>query len=178
MNTQQPTEIPYGYCQCGCGEKTRIATRNCSATGRVKGRPMRYVHGHSGGEPPKQLEWEVRDCGYTTACWVYIGSVSPEGYGRLNTRYAHRVAYERYVGAIPTGLHLDHLCRNRRCCNPEHLEPVTQAENVRRGANARLTFEVAELIRCAEGTTREIGRRFGIDHGRVSRIKRGLLWSS
>lgn len=48
--------------------------------------------------------------------------------------HAHRVAYELVIGAVPDGLHLDHLCRNRWCCNPVHCEPVTIGENLRRGA--------------------------------------------
>jgi hypothetical protein len=50
----------------------------------------------------------------------------------------HRDVYEQLVGPIPEGLVLDHLCRNRSCCNPAHLEPVTTAENVRRGLNGVL----------------------------------------
>lgn len=48
-------------------------------------------------------------------------------------RPAHRISYEHFTGPIPAGLHLDHLCRNRACVNPEHCEPVTCRENVRRG---------------------------------------------
>ena len=75
-----------------------------------------------------------------TGCWNFTGSLQRSGYGALGvdlkTVYAHRYAYERLVGEIPSGLVVDHLCRNRACFNPEHLEVVTQRENVLRGERA------------------------------------------
>lgn len=73
-------------------------------------------------------------------CWLWTGHVDRGGYGRIRlggrtepVGYAHRVAYELYVGLIPEGYELDHLCRVRRCANPDHLEPVTRAVNIARG---------------------------------------------
>lgn len=71
-------------------------------------------------------------------CWVWPESQAVVAeYQRVTisgvTRPAHRVVYEHLVGPIPDGLYLDHLCRNKRCANPEHLEPVTNQENQRRG---------------------------------------------
>lgn len=72
-----------------------------------------------------------------SGCWLWTASVDLHGYGRINahgrTRVAHRTLYEELRGPVPEGLTLDHLCRVRRCVNPDHLEPVTHAENVRRG---------------------------------------------
>lgn len=74
-------------------------------------------------------------------CWVWHGSHNGVGYGELRIAgrkvYAHRWSYEHHVGPIPDGLQIDHLCRNPACVNPEHLEPVTPTENVRRGDAAR-----------------------------------------
>jgi hypothetical protein len=70
-------------------------------------------------------------------CWNWTGYVSPDGYGRIKvgrtTENAHRVAYRVLVGEFDPVLHVDHLCRNRRCVNPAHLEPVTIRENQLRG---------------------------------------------
>lgn len=70
-----------------------------------------------------------------SGCWEWIGARTPLGYGRVGTLdYAHRKYYERAHGAIPDGMDLDHLCRNPSCVRPDHLEPVTRGENLRRGA--------------------------------------------
>lgn len=75
-------------------------------------------------------------------CWTWIRSTH-QGYATTTVfgkRWlAHRYSYSLYVGAIPKGLVIDHLCRNRRCINPAHLEPVSIAENVQRGARATQT---------------------------------------
>lgn len=72
-----------------------------------------------------------------SGCWLWIGSVERYGYGRVTVRgerwLAHRFVYTALVGPIAEGLSLDHLCRNTLCVNPDHLEPVDHAENVRRG---------------------------------------------
>ncbi len=90
------------------------------------------------------VERTIRD--EITGCWNWTGQVSPSGYGIVakagSTIRAHRLMYEEHYGQKPTGLDVDHLCRNRLCINPEHLEAVTHRENMRRsyspaGLNAR-----------------------------------------
>ena len=84
------------------------------------------------------------------SCWEWVGEMGVFGYGYACIQgthkrvFAHRAMYELLRGPIPDGMDLDHLCRNRRCVNPEHLEPVTHRENCRRGngwsgRNARKT---------------------------------------
>lgn len=70
-----------------------------------------------------------------TGCWVWSGDLNRNGYGRRHSRtpVAHREIYCFLVESIPDGLVLDHKCKNRACCNPAHLEPVSQKENVLRG---------------------------------------------
>ena len=73
-----------------------------------------------------------------SGCWIWIGALSGNGYGSFgdvagHVVNVHRHAYLTLVGPVAPGMHLDHLCRERSCCNPDHLEVVTHAENVRRG---------------------------------------------
>lgn len=81
----------------------------------------------------------------TGACWEWQAYRNADGYGQFRvgtqTCRAHRVSYEHFVGPIPEGLQLDHLCRNRGCVRPSHLEPVTGQENVVRGDGPTLLQE-------------------------------------
>jgi len=71
-----------------------------------------------------------------TGCWVWQASLNHKGYGQVGYKdtmvRTHRLMYQLLIGVIPKGLQIDHLCRNRACCNPEHLEPVTPLENTKR----------------------------------------------
>ena len=88
-------------------------------------------------------------------CWEWTGART-SGYGHLRMsegvyRRAHRVVYERMVGPIPEGLTIDHRCRNKACVNPDHLEPVTNQENLRR--TPKQLFNHTPLARVARGAT-------------------------
>ena len=90
-------------------------------------------------------------------CWEYTAGLDRYGYGQFaltkkTKRSAHRYAYTLLVGPIPDGLDLDHLCRVRHCVNPDHLEPVTRAENLRRSyavKAARAAWATSYLARMA-----------------------------
>lgn len=80
---------------------------------------------------------KVAQTGNVCECWIWRANKTRGGYGMFRLsgkmRLAHRVAYELAIGAIPEGLQIDHLCKERSCVNPFHLEPVTAKENTRRG---------------------------------------------
>src|SRR3990167_10659382 len=89
------------------------------------------------------------------ACLLWSGAKLPKGYGlfdtgdREHTRVAHRLAYEWIHGPVPEGKQLDHLCRNRACVNPDHLEPVSARENTIRGTS--ITGRNARKTHCQQG---------------------------
>ena len=102
---------------------------------------------------PESLYARVDKSAGPDACWPWLGATVSKGYGSVGvpngdgtfrTVGAHRAMYEMEVGPIPDGLQIDHLCRNVICVNPAHLEPVTQAENMRRR-------RYAEVRKCWKG---------------------------
>lgn len=102
---------------------------------------------HTVGDLPARMQAKIR-VNLDTGCWVWTGGHVPRGYGMMTAdkthRYVHRYAWELLVGPIPPTLTIDHLCKVPACCNPAHLEVVTQRVNTLRGdsspaRNARKT---------------------------------------
>jgi hypothetical protein len=99
-----------------------------------------------------------------SGCWLWLRSVNNKGYGKLcglgasRSMLAHRFSYELRHGGIPAGLVLDHKCRTPSCVNPDHLEPVTQRENSRRGSLSH----IVRTGRCSRGHATEFrnGRNY------------------
>lgn len=172
-----PEETREGYCKCGCGMLTSIPEYGDVSKGWIKGKPLDWLSGHSSRKRVKYVIDPITEC-WNWVCHLY------EGYGRvfLGGRWypAHVVTYETKYGPVPDGKELDHLCRNRKCCNPDHVEPVTRTINVRRGLQTKLTAESVHDIRvlASEGKSqREIAARFGLlSHSTVGRIIRGEGW--
>jgi hypothetical protein len=98
------------------------------------------------------VRWEQKVI-RTDGCWEWIGAISDVGYGKMGhvgkCAYAHRLAYEHYVGPIPEGLVIDHLCRNRSCVNPDHMEPVSHRINLLRGESMSAIH--AKKTECPKG---------------------------
>lgn len=99
--------------------------------------------------------WKRVDRREPDECWEWKLHRGRHGYGRGSIEgrqaLAHRIAYELAIGPIPEGLVLDHLCRNPPCCNPAHLEPVTSAENTRRGDHTNCGAWQREKTHCVQG---------------------------
>jgi hypothetical protein len=180
QRSEIPANVPPGFCQCGCGARTAIAKKTDARHGDIKGAPRRFLNGHySRGRCSPITAYRVDE---ETGCWLWTGTISAQnGYGHVKrrgtTRGAHVAVYEEHRGEVPDGLHLDHLCRVRHCVNPDHLEPVTPAENVRRSSTPKLTPDQVREIRASTDRVSDVATRYGINRRTVYRIKSRLRWS-
>lgn len=170
-----------GFCECGCGQKTKIETLHCPKVGRFVGEPRRFVNGHvRNNKTFKRKLGYVKDA--KSGCWVWQGPKSKDGYYQIKVSrkriLVHRWMYEKEFGPIPNGLFLDHLCRNPKCVNPMHLEPVTHTENLRRGLSTKLTVDkVAEIKRISgDFTQTEIAKMFKVCPSNINKILCGVTW--
>lgn len=129
-----------------------------------------------------------------TDCWVWTRTRNDNGYGRFMISphwvAAHRFAYEQFKGPIPEGMQIRHMCHNRLCCNPSHLEVGTAKDNAQDAVNAgrnskgethgnsKLTS--ADVIQIRQNPERlktvELAKRFRVSVGTISNIKTGKIW--
>lgn len=170
--------VANGLCECGCGEATRVATETSRRDGTVAGVPLRFVRFHHHRMPRRGGPDYVVD--HATGCWEWQHGRDERGYGRTTAGgrevLAYRAFYAEAHGEPRAGLDLDHLCRNPGCVNPDHLEPVTHAENVRRGASARLSWDDVFEIRASSDSYRSLARRFGVSNCAISNVKNHKTW--
>ncbi len=129
----------------------------------------------------------------TEDCWHWTGSLDRDGYGRfkmLGKRYrAHRVALILAGQTLLPDLVVDHLCKTPGCVRPDHLEQITQGDNVRRGGvvghqwhrgedqhRACLTADIVRAIRTSSAPTSELARLYGVSYQSVSDARAGRTW--
>jgi hypothetical protein len=166
----QDQPIPEGYCQCGCGQRTKIATVNDRSNGWTAGVPKRFLRGHGSGKRIKYVEDE-------NGCWIWQLSLDQRGYGRVHrdgrSRFAHRWMWEQRVGELDRRTTLHHKCQVKACVNPDHLEPLDAAKHAQLHTPGDVTDEDVRAIRAATGTLAEIASRFGLSLSYVHALRAG-----
>lgn len=136
----EPRKRVRWLCRCSCGKTLEVDgthlrdghTRSCG-----------HLNAYGSSLRPAIDRFIENTITTDDGCIIWTGGLNNVGYGqfyygkteqrRTGKGYAHRWSYEHFVGPIPAGLHLDHLCRTPACVNPDHLEPVTVRENLLRG---------------------------------------------
>lgn len=138
---------------CGRG----LCSKHWQAAKKAGTLPAEWTREQKKARPMREKLESNRLIDLDTGCWNWAGQTK-NGYGQvpanIGSKYvrAHRAAYEVWIGEIPEGMELDHLCRNRKCFNPAHLEAVTHKENVRRGALSQMMKDKASAqTHCYKG---------------------------
>lgn len=155
-------------CSCGCG----LETKN----------QKRFIHGHNMRLIRKPNRFRVDK---NSGCWIWLLCKNRLGYGQVGIqgkrklKLAHVAMYEKSFGPVPKGKELDHLCKNPSCVNPQHLDPVSHKENVRRGRNVKLNLDKVKEIRLLAKngiSCRALSKKFNVHESHVSRIIHNLYW--
>jgi len=184
---------PYGYCHCGCGEKTTICAHTDKRHSVIKGEPLKYINGHNTCKTPRSSVEYIVDG--STGCWEWQRSKTKEGYGTVSISgtktTAHRHYYKGFVGPVPDELDVCHTCDNPGCVNPRHLFLGTRKENmedcaakgrVARGErlSLKLTDEnvanIKELLQQGIVMQKDIAMMFGVSPHNITDIKKGKTW--
>lgn len=193
-----------GLCKCGCGQRTRIASKTSTRMGHVKGQPLAFIHGHHQRVYRKPVDRAADEARFNENvtrrgaddCWEWSGGQNDKGYGKFfidgQTVGAHRWAYIFTRGPIPDGELIRHTCDNPPCCNPSHLLAGTHEQNMQdavdrdrttrgsRNGRARLTAtQVREIRRRAAGgeTQTALASEFGVHRNTVRSALAGETWA-
>lgn len=173
--------IAWGTCFCLCGEATPLATKTISTKGLFLDLPHRYIKGHENRKSP--VAYAEKDCGYITPCYVWLRGGTADGYG-IRTRdgklqTAHRLAYIDAYGPIPDDWVVHHKCENPPCVRPDHLQAMSNADNIRLSSRTTLTREiVVEILerRKAGERWKALAEHFGISYCGIRAIGCGMRW--
>lgn len=162
-----------GLCECGCGESVTEY--------EFPSQQKRFISGHNAkvGRPP---EYKIVVAGLTAPCWIWQRALTNYGYGVVRRRgkqlHAHRVIYEREIGPIPSGWSLHHVCGNRRCVNPAHLQIVSRRRHARIEAQLRAPLDELDRqkIRRLRGelTQAQLARAFEVSQSTISKVLRAI----
>jgi len=186
--------IPEGYCQCGCGQKTNISKYNNKKNGHVAGKPMFCIRGHmihrvGKTKPIVERFWAFVEKGSDAECWNWKGAKKDSGYGVIGLGNklirAPRLSYTMEYGEIPRGKFVCHHCDNPSCVNPKHLFLGTNQDNMNDMCNKERNSRILSIEKVrdikqllAEGgkSQVEIGIIYGVDNTTINKIAKGINW--
>lgn len=186
---------PYGYCQCGCGQRTTVADHTDRHKGLYRGHPRRYLHGHHQSKNTlADAFWQYVQAASEEVCWNWEGTKRQDGYGQFKHNdelyVAHRASWIIHHGPIPDEMIICHKCDNPQCVNPHHLFLGTHADNMadkvskgrqaKRGETAKkLTRRAVSSIReaYAQGATQaSLAEKYGVTMATISRVVTRKVW--